>query len=668
MAKECDENGGFSNTDGWKLGVLFGSLALLSLAFARGNTTLVARLRARRQRALRHVVEHLQQELLLLGFVSLAFVALHESLLKICVRDGEMANGTTYCEPGHAPLWSARTLNQTHIFIFILACTHIGYVALSTTLCLWKLNSWRRWETEAKGATIAPLNPNINPRNASGILHLVWRAFLAQFRFSVNREMYMSLRRLFLERTGATEDFDFHDFLRESMEEDMSSIIGMNVLMWIVATLFVIFPGWLFLPAGLACFVVMLFVGTMLESVALRLAQASYERFNSEEVELSMKERDGKIDSPSKRRQIRSEIDSKNFFWLGRPRLMLKVFQFVLFENAISLSMLIFSLWQDKAWLTVNGQIGTGTAWLLFAVDCLVFLHSAVFILPVYAVTSTVGSHCATSLQEYAAKLGITREAALQAYLTRTTTTMADKNDILEAAQHDLHIHETLHLDAAIVTPAKQAEKSERLVQTSALANTPLAKHRGVGAMKKPNLGKKSLASDPYQKDYTHENEASLTGLLGAILSKQMKEQLEKQKAEEAVKDAERAASPSLLQRTLSRTFSTKGLSENQPSATDAADEATPTRATSRAKETLASPLKPVPSMKDVFSMSSPSFSAMRESARKSMDVSTPRETPQPAESGRKSIELTTPTMSAVRSIKDLFPSKQDGEESPDAR
>ena len=101
--------------------------------------------------------------------------------------------------------------------------------------------------------------------------------------------MYLSLRRLFLERTGATHDFNFYDYLRESMEEDMSSLIGMTVMMWSMATVFVTIPEALFLPAGLVCLGIMIFVGTMLESVALRLSQAAYERF-ADDIELEEEE------------------------------------------------------------------------------------------------------------------------------------------------------------------------------------------------------------------------------------------------------------------------------------------------------------------------------------------------------------------------------------------
>ena len=600
---------GWSATKGYKLGGLFLALALLSIALARANVVVGRTLRKHKRSAMLHVFEHLQLELMLLGTLSLLLTALQDALMKICVKE-EGSYGTDECPKGEGPLWSATTLHQTHIFIFILACTHVSYVAVSAYVCSWKLRQWRRWETEGE-VKVHALNPKINPRNATGIVDLVWRAFWSQFRFAVDKGMYLSLRRLFLERTGATHDFNFYDYLRESMEEDMSSLIGMTVLMWSMATIFVTVPQALFLSAGIVCLGVMLFVGTMLESVALRLAQAAYERFADEnelEERLAEEELDISIEkSPTvRRRELRKEIDSQNFFWLGRPRLLLKVYQFVLFENAISLSMLIFSMWQDKKWLTYNASMSVGTAWALFAVDVCVLMHSALFILPVYAITSTVGSHCATSLQEYADKLGITREAALQAYLERAKESMSTA-DAAEVAAYDLSL-----LGRDVKDVVSSGDFDQEAVPVSALPKdlqaVAGASSRQVSAGLKDiqarGQARKSWAKAAGklaagQKDYSRENEKSITSLLGAILSNQMKAELAKQKREKEAKEAARAASPGVVG-ALQRTFSKKDIatmSVGQPSADDVTEDSP-----IPSSKVLVSK----PSMKDVFSMASP--------------------------------------------------------------
>jgi mlo protein len=628
--------GGWSTTQGYKLGGLFAVLALLSLAAARVNVVAANSLRKHKRSALRHVFEHLQLELMLLGLLSLTLSTLQEPLLHICVTK-KGSYGSDYCGKGKEPLWSATTLHQTHIFIFILACTHVCYVGLSTFLCSWKLRQWRKWEKES--TNIVPLNPKLNPRNATGLLHLVWRAFWAQFAFSVNREMYLSLRRLFLERTGATEDFDFYDYLRESMEEDMSSIIGMTVFMWSMATIFVTLPGALFMSIGLVCLGIMVFAGTMLESVALRLSQAAYERFQEDFLPEDEDEDDIQIEkSPAeRRRELRKEIDSQNFFWLGRPRLLLKTFQFVLFENAISLSMLLFALWQDKEWLTSNANMSVGGAWALFAVDFLVLLHSALFFLPVYAISSTVGSHCATSLQEYADKLGITREAALAAYLERTGSNMSPE-DTAEVAAYDLSL---LEKDAKHELELEQATTPDPEKVPTALRDTPGAqRNRGVSAIKAWNRTANKVVGkvSGRHRDYSRENEKSLTSLLGAILSKQMKEQLAIKKAEQAKKDAEKAASPGVIG-ALQRTFSKKNISsmaELQPSADDVLEDLPVTP-----PPTAGASMRSRPSMKDVFSMG----------------TSAPRQRNSEEESN-------VPTK--TRSLAEIFPQTQDQSSKPE--
>ncbi len=587
---------GWSKTKGYKLGGLFAALALLSVVLSRINLAISRSLHKNKRSALLHVFEHLQLELMLLGMLSLLLQVAQEGLLKICVKYASAA-GDDYCPAGEKSLWSATVLHQTHIFIFLLACTHVVYVAISTSVCSWKLRQWRKWET-AGDVKVLPLNPKINPRNSTGVANLVWRAFWSQFRFSVNKEMYLSLRRLFLERTGATHDFNFYDYLRESMEEDMSSLIGMTVMMWSMATVFVTIPEALFLPAGLVCLGIMIFVGTMLESVALRLSQAAYERF-ADDIELE-EEEDGDIaieKSPAvRRRELREEIDSQNFFWLGRPRLLLKAYQFVLFENAISLSMLIFSLWQDKNWLMSQAGMSVQTAWILFAVDFLVLLHSALFILPVYAITSTVGSHCATSLQEYADKLGITREAALAAYLERAKESMSTE-DAAEVAAYDLSLleHDVEKVVATGDFDMEALPPSEIPADLRQKATLTEQRSRGVHDIQKRGAARKiaKAAGKLVPKhDHSRENERSLTGLLGAVLSKQMKAELAKQNAAKARKEAEKAANPGLLK----RTFSKKDvkLSDDQPAASTVTADAPAPKLASR------------PSMKDVFSMGTP--------------------------------------------------------------
>ena len=98
---------GFSQTDGWKLGVLFLLFVVISYAFIEFNARLENYLKEKKLRALRHVLHKLQHEIMLLGFISLSLIALQEPLLKICVN-GESSSAEQYthdCGEGKKPFW-----------------------------------------------------------------------------------------------------------------------------------------------------------------------------------------------------------------------------------------------------------------------------------------------------------------------------------------------------------------------------------------------------------------------------------------------------------------------------------------------------------------------------------------------------------------------------------
>ena len=110
------------------------------------------------------------------------------------------------------------------------------------------------------------------------------------------------------------------------------------------------------------------------------------------------------------------EIDFKELFWFGRPRLMLRVFQYAYFENALSLAVLAFAFWQHESSI-FEGVVGDksdvhrGTliaACVLIALDVALLVHSSCFVLPVYALTAAAANFdTPEGLLEFAKKRGI---------------------------------------------------------------------------------------------------------------------------------------------------------------------------------------------------------------------------------------------------------------------
>ncbi|GAB4813555.1 hypothetical protein N2152v2_000601 [Parachlorella kessleri] len=98
-------------------------------------------------------------------------------------------------------------------------------------------------------------------------------------------------------------------------------------------------------------------------------------------------------------------LDSASLFWFGRPRVMLYVIQVIYFENSLALAAFLFSLWQgvDFDW----GR-GRKSQWYiivpLLILDLALLVFSALFVLPVYAISTAAGSHCPESVIKHALK------------------------------------------------------------------------------------------------------------------------------------------------------------------------------------------------------------------------------------------------------------------------
>lgn len=433
MAAACGD-GGFSKTPVGRLVLLFLGLVALTAAFQSGMERVERFLKQGNRRALRHVFRKLQGELLTLGFVSFCLIAAEEELLKICVDKGGDAEEHADEEPGacgygRESFWNAVTINQAHVFLFILGTIQVFYACALMGLCLWRIESWRKWETGTQ-----ELLPLANPLayNLSEMA-LLARGLVSQFSQSVTKPKYMGLRRLFIDRMGVPEDFDFPSFVAVCLEEDFSSIIALEWPMLALVTLWLAVPGVVFLPVSIVCLATLLLVGAKLDAVCTQLTQQTYDRYSAEMgvdttgrsgsgccTSVNVAEPDG---APPRLPRSSSRLSSEEvaqstqkLFWGGRPKLMLRVFEFSVFENSLSITFLVFTLWQDPEYLSSSLAFGRVIVAGLVVLDLLVVLHSALYVLPVYALTSSVGTHCPTTTMERGKKHGLTAERALEAY------------------------------------------------------------------------------------------------------------------------------------------------------------------------------------------------------------------------------------------------------------
>ncbi|XP_057784016.1 MLO-like protein 4 isoform X2 [Salvia miltiorrhiza] len=263
-----------------------------------------------------------------------------------------------YCPEDREPFASYESLEQLHRFLFVLGVTHVSYSFLAIALAMIKIYSWRTWENHAKTLALRGLltvdtsaeSEDIGTdgvpirRLSSFVSHhtshpwsrnrlLVWLlCFSRQFWSSISQADYMALRLGFITTHQLPFTYDFHNYMLRSMEEEFRDIVGISIPLWIFAITCIVlgFHGtniyfWLsFLPT-----ILILLLGTKLHRIVVKLAVEIME--SNQWTELRMF-------------NLRDEL-----FWFGNPRLLLRLIQFVSFQNAFEMTTYLWSLWEIKA-------------------------------------------------------------------------------------------------------------------------------------------------------------------------------------------------------------------------------------------------------------------------------------------------------------------------------
>ncbi|OMO74247.1 Mlo-related protein [Corchorus capsularis] len=296
-------------------------------------------LKQTRRKALYASLEKIKEELMLLGLISLLLAQWARGISQICVNSslftskfyicsesdfdlnkklffessssfpnetvipkGLNTHTTHQCGPGREPFVSLEGLEQLHRFLFVLGITHVLYSFVAVGLAMSKIYSWRKWENQATLALDGNLQAKrikVMKRQTTFVFHhtshpwsrsriLIWMlCFLRQFKSSVKKSDYLALRLGFI-------------------------TVGLNIYFWLS-----------FIPA-----ILVMLVGTKLQHVVSTLA-------------LDIKEQTG----PPTAAQVKPRDD---LFWFRKPEILLRLIQFIIFQNAFEMATFIWSLWGLK--------------------------------------------------------------------------------------------------------------------------------------------------------------------------------------------------------------------------------------------------------------------------------------------------------------------------------
>ncbi|KAL7115732.1 hypothetical protein ACP275_04G199300 [Erythranthe tilingii] len=344
-------------------------------------------LKSKHKRALYEALEKVKSELMLLGFISLLLTVGQSPISDICIseevgatwhpcskkqekhyykypvlgvesrrklltagggggdgggslRRNLAAAGTDNCAAkGKVAFVSADAIHQLHIFIFVLAIFHVLYCILTMALGRAKMRSWKAWERETRTAEYQfshdPERFRFARETSFGRRHLsfwsktpilMWIVcFFRQFVRSVPKVDYLTLRHGFIMAHLAPQShakFDFQKYINRSLEEDFKVVVGISPPIWFFAVLFLLFNthGWysyLWLP--FIPLIIILLVGTKLQVIITKMGLRIQER--------------GEVV-----KGVPVVQPGDDLFWFNRPRLILYLINFVLFQNAFQLA------------------------------------------------------------------------------------------------------------------------------------------------------------------------------------------------------------------------------------------------------------------------------------------------------------------------------------------
>ncbi|XP_076888157.1 MLO-like protein 9 [Bidens hawaiensis] len=381
------------------------------------------------KKALYEALEKVKAELMILGFISLILTFSQYYIAKICIpvdvvdtmlpcaknhkAEKEEKGGhrlllwyeehrrilagapESTCKKGKVPIITVDGLHQLHILIFFLAVVHVVYTAITMALGRLKIRGWKQWEGEA-------LSPDYEFSNDPSRFRLThetsfvrahtsfWTripiffyigCFFRQFFRSVSKSDYMTLRNGFINlHLAPGTKFNFQKYIKRSLEDDFQVVVGVSPVLWASFVIFLLLNvnGWQTLFwASLAPLVIILAVGTKLQVILTKMA-------------LEITERHAVVQG------IPLVQASDKHFWFSKPRLMLHLIHFALFQNAFQLTY-FFWIWYEysiNSCFHDNMRLVIGK--LVLGVGVLILC--SYITLPLYALLSQMGSNMKKSI------------------------------------------------------------------------------------------------------------------------------------------------------------------------------------------------------------------------------------------------------------------------------
>ncbi|KAL5856328.1 hypothetical protein ACOSQ3_003786 [Xanthoceras sorbifolium] len=420
MAKESSDSNSLEFTPTWVVAVVCFVIVLISLCAERGLHRLGKWLKSKKQDSLLEALQKLKEELMLLGFISLLLTVFQDAISHICIPSHLASHmlpckketvshtnhyvqainirrqllstdtGSENCSKGKVPFLSMEALHQLHIFIFVLAVVHVIFCAITMVLGGARISQWKNWEDSAMNGS--KLNKVSSKDNAKHHHYLFlseraigyWRksavvswliSFFKQFYNSVTKSDYIALRQGFImAHCRGNNKFDFYEYMMRTVEADFKKVVGISWYLWLFVVIFLLLnvEGWhtyfwlAFLPL-----ILLLLVGAKLEHIITRLAQ------DVDQERIQHHQSDG-------------VHPSDEYFWFGRPGIVLNLIHFILFQNSFEIAFFVW-IWCTYGFGScIMEKLGYIIPRLVMGVIVQVLCSYST--LPLYAIVTQMGS------------------------------------------------------------------------------------------------------------------------------------------------------------------------------------------------------------------------------------------------------------------------------------
>ncbi|CAK7325027.1 unnamed protein product [Dovyalis caffra] len=415
-------------TPTWVVAVVCSVIVIISLLVERILHYLGKLLKRKHQKPLFEALQKIKEELMLLGFISLLLTVFQGRINTICIseelskkmlpckKEGEGSKETTAhfqtffsffpggassrllaeassansCSKGKVPILSTTALHHLHIFIFVLACVHVVFCALTILFGSAKIRQWKVWEDsisnreqdpEAQGPKLTHVQDHDFIRNhyqgfGKNSYFLSWvHSFFKQFYASVTKSDYITLRLGFImTHCRGNPKFDFHKYMMRALEADFKKVVGISWYLWLFVVLFLFLnvAGWhayfwiAFIP-----FILLLAVGTKLEHVITQLAHEVAEKHVAVQGDLVVQ-------------------PSDDHFWFNKPKIVLILIHIILFQNSFELAF-FFWIWVQYGFDScIMGQV----AYIIprLVIGAFIQFVCSYSTLPLYAIVTQMGS------------------------------------------------------------------------------------------------------------------------------------------------------------------------------------------------------------------------------------------------------------------------------------